>query len=144
MRQGYRPLLEALEFMNKNRKVDCSRSLGGAMEAGIHTAKVVEYTNGIGYVDYILIDKDGNSHKERIFSDRIWKPGPDSVWQFELHYAGDGYHHIERGGDTYYLINGNEGKVVQESDSIRELYTYLRGHSLKLKYLRMKWRREII
>jgi len=143
MRQGYAALINALHWMGKHRKVDCSRNLGGALEVGVHKATVMERISNGQYTDYILQDKSGNVHKERIFGTYGWRPDLGTHWHFELQYAGDGNHHIERGGETYYLINGDTGIVVFSHDRIREVYGHVRNSNIKLKYLRMKWRRHL-
>jgi hypothetical protein len=144
MRQGYRPLIEALQWCGKNRKVDVSRQIGGAMEPGIHTAVCKEYVSCGNYCDYIFESSDGLQHKERVWA-AYGKRGPvlGSKWKFELHYAGDGNHHIEKGGEMYYLVDGVAGKVVTESSRISGLYAYVKEHNIKLRYLRMKWKKEL-
>lgn len=147
-RQGYRPLIEALKWLGKNRKTDVSRQIGGAMTPGIHTATCIEYISAGSYTDYIFQSTDGLFHKERVWSKEQFPrrecPSLGSVWKFELHYAGDGICHIERGGSDYYLIDERDGSVLKVSEKIRDIYAFLNENKLKLKYLKMKWKKEII
>jgi hypothetical protein len=137
-RQGYAPMLQAFAWLGKHRKTDVSRQLGGAMTPGIHTATCIEYISNGSYTDYIFQSTEGNFHKERVWS----KEGPPlgSIWKFELHYAGDGICHIERGGSDYYLIDERDGSVLKVSEKIRDIYAFLNESKLKLKYLKMKWK----
>jgi len=143
MRQGYAPLLSALAWMGKNRKVDVSRQIGGAMEPGIHTATCVEFVSAGNYTDFIFESTDGLLHKERVWSGYGSKgPALGTKWKFELHYAGDGTHHIERGGEDYYLMDA-DGKIVRTSQRIRDLYAFVKENNFKLRYLRMKWKKSL-
>jgi hypothetical protein len=143
MRQGYRQLNDALTWLGKHKKVNVSREIGGALGPGIHTATVIEYVNGGGYTDFVLESPDKHYHKERVWNKRTWNPPLGTKWKFELDYAGDGKHYIVRGGDKYSLIEDTYKKCVLESERIRDLYAYIRDNNLKLRYLRMKWRRAV-
>ena len=144
MRQGYLPFLAAQTWMKKNKGRDVSVQVGGVMQAGVHQARVVEVWQSKDWNDIIFRSVDNMLHKERCFGRSRTRYRMNGLYQFELAYATDGNCRIEAAGGTYYLLHLISGARIFESEVIKDVYAYVKEHSFKLAYLKIKWAKEML
>lgn len=143
-RFGYKPFFDSLAWMKKNRGREITTPIGGVMNVGLHKACVVEYKDGGQYVDFVFQSVDRQLHRERTWGSWRNKYKLGTWYELELVLGGDGQARIEAGGGTYKLILLSSGMSIFESDSIRDVYAFVKDENIKLVYLKIKWSREVL